>query len=274
MTKKLNSFLLILFLTILAGLSACNSAYQIDDPYNFENSDFATLEHMSYEFQVDKHQDEDNEVNIPIDANIEEHYDLINYEHCLLSCDIEFSQDVQNIDEHFWGSWDPPQNSEFLFVTNNNYTMENYLIREVDEFLGFTLEKIYQSIIELWDGQPGMQHTAHASFTGGELIATGNIVVELYDFDDCDLPDMFIFFPHEQYFSLFPGLVGDRTAGDAPFNIINTYDIIKKFGLVRPESGLERIIIEDVTVRVTEITLKGRRMDCASHSAIIEICVK
>jgi len=285
------STLLVPLFAALVGLSACNYDNQPFNPHEIESNNVVALEYVSHEFEIDK--SEDKVIYDSIDTCIGEHYDLGECTTCISPNADDATPDNHVTEEDcIWASWhpppgltndclvfegnfsgyhDPPQNSEFIFVTNNTQSSGRFLIREGDEFMGFTLEKIYKSIIEIFGGQPGMQRSAYAVLTGGSLIATGDIVVWRNAFDDCELSDSFIFYSHESYFSLFPALVGDRTAEDAPFNIINTHDVVNHFGLVEPDPDSERIIIEGVTVRFTDITLSGRRMGCPSHSAVIEI---
>jgi hypothetical protein len=187
-------------------------------------------------------------------------------------CESTFVLNEPAVITNIWGSLNPPQNSEFVFVTNGDFSMENQLIREGEEFLGFVLEKIHVSVIETWGGYPGMNDPIHAVFSGGEIIATGDIVIELAHTESLGVSDVFIFSAHEPYFNLFPAVVGDMTFGlDVSFNIKNAHSIMNILNLVRPDTGIYRTIIEDITVRISEISLKGRRRDCVTHEAYVEV---
>ena len=199
----------------------------------------------------------DDATDVELNVSIESHVDVVT---------------EQDVDASYpWGSLNPPINSDYIYVTNGDLSMGNHLIREGDEFLGFTLEKIIESVIETWDGQPGMNEPVHAILSNGELIAAGDFVITLQSENNESFGDSFIFSAHEQYFKLFPAVVGDMTSGDISFIIDNTTDIMDFFTIKKPHEGDMRIEICNVTVKITAISLLGRRRDDVSHRAIVTI---
>jgi len=278
MAKRINCSLLILFLTVSTGLSSCTYANQAYYSYDFDSSDFTMSVCMSYNTYIAEIASENTDIKNGdvIDANIVEHYNLIEHEDEILPNAHEYVNDNRRgsdfSEDDFWGSWHPPRNSEFIFVTNHDHSIGAHLIREGDEFLGFTLEKIYQSIVEIWGGEPGMQHQGYAVLTGDVTIA-GNIFIWLSNFADTEFSGIVYISANESYFPLLPAFIGDRdTHLRAEFNISNKDEVLEYFGIIAPDvDSYLRLVIEDVTMRISEITLIGRRMDCITHKARVEI---
>ena len=202
---------IILLLAVLLGLAV----------YNLNSTKFEEVADNSYDIFV---------VTENLNA-FEDYSPSPVYDNSSLGKEISYVYEEEYVSTYSWGSLEPEIVSEFIFLTNGDFSIGNHLVSKGEEFLGFTLEKIYRSVIEVWDDQPFMNHTVHAVLTNGTTIVTGDVYILLsYDYND-PLWNSFIFSAHEYYFDTLPAVVGDMTSEDISFNIDNYKYIIDFFEL-------------------------------------------
>ena len=198
-------------------------------------------------------------------GNIEKEYE-IRFEN-------QIDVQCEKLESHaeLWGSFYTDENSNYIFVTNGDFSIHLELVQEGDEFLGFTLSRIYRSVIETTvHGAPVMNDPVHAVLSGGNVNVRGTIRFETYPLNT-GFSNIMIFSAYKPYFKLLPVVVGDMTSGDVSFIIENMYEVLESLDLETKINYYDTIIVENISVVITDITLIGRRRDDVLHRANIII---